>query len=735
MAIQTLNTIKNWFKTTLKPSQQQFWDTWDSFRHKLDKVPVKDVEGIDELLYTKADKNVLNDHIADINAHASLLELKEDKSQKGIAHGYAPLNGFTKLASQYLDIVNDLVSGGSSSLLSAEQGVLLQNQIKNINSTLASDNLDLNTFQEIVDAVESIQTSLSTILVNDLTTGGTMKALTAEMGKLLQSNKVDKVTGKSLLLDSEIDRLTTLENYTHPNNHSPNIITQDANNRFVTDSEKEFWNEKQPALGFTPENTSNKNTANGYAGLGADGKLISSQIPSITINDTFVVDSQVEMMSLNVETGDIAVRSDLNKCFILKGTNPESLEDWQELLTPSSEVTTVFGRNGAITAQTGDYNADQINETPTRRFQSASQQTFNDATSSIQTQLDSKISNATHTGDAVGATALTVKGINGTLLSQLPTGLLKNTTSTGIPVIAKARIDYAESTASLATGILKNTASTGEHSIATAGDFPILNQNTTGTANNATNLAGQPSTYYAPISSPVFTGTPMAPTPALGISSEQLATTAFVYSTLAVGNFVDKMSIQTILGSKTFSSQAVFNGGVFLNYSSSDTFNSGSPGNIVITNSIDGGAYMDFGSFFRTDRAYRIGVDTDSKFKIGYANEASKFIYNKADGNLEISSLNAINLTGGNATDGYFPFASTGGLLKNSAVFQKANNIGIGTNTPTTSLHVLGSIRTETTVPVQGVTAGNSGEIRAVAGYIYVCSGGTTWTRATLSTF
>ncbi|WP_343707729.1 hypothetical protein [Flavobacterium sp.] len=192
MAIQTLNTIKNWFKTTLKPSQQQFWDTWDSFRHKLDKVPVKEVEGIDELLNAKADKSVLNAHITDVNAHASLLELKEDKSQKGIAHGYAPLNGFTKLASQYLDIVNDLVSGGSSSLLSAEQGVLLQNQIKNINATLASDNLNLNTFQEIVDAVESIQTSLSTILVNDLTTGGSMKALTAEMGKILNENKENK---------------------------------------------------------------------------------------------------------------------------------------------------------------------------------------------------------------------------------------------------------------------------------------------------------------------------------------------------------------------------------------------------------------------------------------------------------------------------------------------------------------------------------------------------------------
>ena len=71
MALQTLNTIKQWFKTGLKPSQQQFWDTWDSFRHKFEKVPVKDIEGIDELLSSKADKTILDNHIADKNAHAT----------------------------------------------------------------------------------------------------------------------------------------------------------------------------------------------------------------------------------------------------------------------------------------------------------------------------------------------------------------------------------------------------------------------------------------------------------------------------------------------------------------------------------------------------------------------------------------------------------------------------------------------------------------------------------------
>lgn len=49
MAIQPLKTIKNWFRTGSKPTQTQFWDTWDSFRHKNDKIPLEDIENIDQI--------------------------------------------------------------------------------------------------------------------------------------------------------------------------------------------------------------------------------------------------------------------------------------------------------------------------------------------------------------------------------------------------------------------------------------------------------------------------------------------------------------------------------------------------------------------------------------------------------------------------------------------------------------------------------------------------------------
>lgn len=162
-----------------------------------------------------------------------------------------------------------------------------------------------------------------------------------------------------------------------------------ANVDNTSDLNKPISTATQTALNLK-ENTANKNTANGYAGLGSDGKLISSQLPAITITDTFVVGSQAAMLALTAETGDVAVRTDVNKSFILKGSSAGTLADWQELLTPTSSVTSVFGRQGAVTANNGDYTTALVTETTNKRYQTDIQQTYNDATSSIQTQLNAK---------------------------------------------------------------------------------------------------------------------------------------------------------------------------------------------------------------------------------------------------------------------------------------------------------------------------------------------------------
>ena len=189
------NTIKNWFLTGLKPTQTQFWATWDSFWHKDDKIPITAIEDIENILNDKADAEALANHFTDAQAHEVLFNDKEDKTQKGVPGGYAPLNEFSKLANQYLDIVDDFTTGGSTTLASGETVKVLKTQIDAINTLLSSDNVNLDNIQELVDAIETVQMSLNSILVNDLTSGGTTKALTAEMGKILKALIDAKVSG------------------------------------------------------------------------------------------------------------------------------------------------------------------------------------------------------------------------------------------------------------------------------------------------------------------------------------------------------------------------------------------------------------------------------------------------------------------------------------------------------------------------------------------------------------
>ncbi|MDD2996350.1 MAG: hypothetical protein PHP99_09090 [Paludibacter sp.] len=59
MAKQTLNILKNWFRTGLKPTQPQFWDWMDSFFHKDEKIPLTSIDGIQEEFDKKADKGLI----------------------------------------------------------------------------------------------------------------------------------------------------------------------------------------------------------------------------------------------------------------------------------------------------------------------------------------------------------------------------------------------------------------------------------------------------------------------------------------------------------------------------------------------------------------------------------------------------------------------------------------------------------------------------------------------------
>lgn len=94
--------------------------------------------------------------------------------------------------------------------------------------------------------------------------------------------------------------------------------------------------------------------ADGVASLDGSGKVPSSQLPAIAISDTFVVADEAEMLALTAEVGDVAVRTDLSKSFILTASPASSLANWQELLSPPDTVLSVNGQTGIVSLNSDD---------------------------------------------------------------------------------------------------------------------------------------------------------------------------------------------------------------------------------------------------------------------------------------------------------------------------------------------------------------------------------------------
>jgi hypothetical protein len=202
-------------------------------------------------------------------------------------------------------------------------------------------------------------------------------------------------------------------NYSHPDNHPPSIITQDENNRFVTDTEKSTWNSKQSALGFTPEdvankktsitdsdtdypttkavktalsakqdslgytaeNTANKGQNNGYASLDGGGKIPAAQLPSTVMEFKGVWNATTNDPHLeNGQEGDI--KGDVYLCNVA-GTVDFGAGDltfkegdwvvyngsiWQKSIN-SNAVVSVNGQTGVVSITSSDFDHNQLQNT------------------------------------------------------------------------------------------------------------------------------------------------------------------------------------------------------------------------------------------------------------------------------------------------------------------------------------------------------------------------------------
>jgi hypothetical protein len=184
--------------------------------------------------------------------------------------------------------------------------------------------------------------------------------------------------------------------------------------------------------------------------------------------------------------------------------------------------------SGSYAASSHTHTASQISDSTTAgralltsADASAQRTSLGLGTLSTQSGTFSGTSSGTNTGDqtisisgdvtaagSTGSLSATVNKINGTLLSGLATGLLKNTTSTGIPSIAVAGTDYVANivagtnitvSGNAGTYTINSTASSGGTTIANSGvNRVLISDGSTSGISAQTNLTFNGSLLTAP---------------------------------------------------------------------------------------------------------------------------------------------------------------------------------------------------------------------------------------------
>lgn len=91
--------------------------------------------------------------------------------------------------------------------------------------------------------------------------------------------------------------------------------------------------------------------------VGEDGKIPAVLLPSVAVNNTYVVDNEESMLAIEANVGDIAVRTDANESYILREYPANDIRNWVKLLTSTTGVTSFNGQKGDVVFEVPYYQA------------------------------------------------------------------------------------------------------------------------------------------------------------------------------------------------------------------------------------------------------------------------------------------------------------------------------------------------------------------------------------------
>lgn len=102
-----------------------------------------------------------------------------------------------------------------------------------------------------------------------------------------------------------------------------------------------------------------------FSGQSADltGTIPTALLPPLAITDVFTVASQAAMLALTAQRGDVAVRTDVPKAFILSSESPTTLADWKEI-PATGTVVSVNGQTGTVVLTKASVGLGAVDNTP-----------------------------------------------------------------------------------------------------------------------------------------------------------------------------------------------------------------------------------------------------------------------------------------------------------------------------------------------------------------------------------
>lgn len=313
------------------------------------------------------------------NKQDTLSYMPEDSANKGIANGYAGLDGAGKVPSGQLpSYVDDVLEYASlaSFPVTGETGkiyvaidttktyrwsgsvyvAIAAGAVDSVNGytgvvSLTKSDVGLSNVDNTADTAKPISTATQTALdgksnvghghaISDVTSLQTTLDNKSNVG---HGHGISDVSGLQTALDgkSDVGHGHTISNVTGlqtaldgkaatAHNHVISDVTNlqttldgkasSVHTHIITDVTglQTALDGKQASLGFTPENSANKGINNGYASLDSGGKVPSSQLPSYV--DDVLEYANLAALPATGETGKIYITLDTNKTYRWSGS-------------------------------------------------------------------------------------------------------------------------------------------------------------------------------------------------------------------------------------------------------------------------------------------------------------------------------------------------------------------------------------------------------------------------------